>query len=157
MQSFVVPGQAGTDRLRQSGERAEWSASMLLSWTPSERWVLSLNPKLQGPEWNWAPTSAARLVDASGNRTNLDEDFGNYIVVNGSVQYFMGADLEHRFLLRAVNLLDEVYYERGGFGNQQNSRAGARGEIGLNSSAYYYPYGWNGKPRSFFLQYEYRF
>ena len=157
VQSFVVPGQAGTDRLRQSGERAEWSASMLLSWTPSERWVLSLNPKLQGPEWNWAPTSAARLVDASGNRTNLDEDFGNYIVVNGSVQYFMGADLEHRFLLRAVNLLDEVYYERGGFGNQQNSRAGARGEIGLNSSAYYYPYGWNGKPRSFFLQYEYRF
>jgi hypothetical protein len=157
VQSFVVPGNAGSDRYRQSGERAEWSASLLLSYTPSERWVLSLNPKWQGPEWNWAPTSAARLVDANGNRTNPDEDFGNYVVVNGSAQYFMGADMQHRFLLRAVNILDEDYYERGGFGNQQLSRAGARGEIGLNNSAYYYPYGWNGKPRSFFLQYEYRF
>lgn len=151
----LAPGQ--TSRTRQSGERAEWSASLLLSYTPSERWVFSLNPKWQGPEWNWAPTSAARLVDAVGNRTNPDENFGDYVVVNGSVQYFMGPDLQHRFLLRVVNILDEDYYERGGFGNQQLSRAGARGEIGLNNATYYYPYGWNGKPRSFFLQYEYRF
>ncbi len=151
----LAPGQ--TNRFRQSGERAEWSASLLVSYTPSERWVISLNPKWQGPEWNWAPTSAARLVDAAGNRTILDENFGDYVVVNGSVQYFMGADLQHRFLLRVVNILDEDYYERGGFGNQQLSRAGARGEIGLNNAAYYYPYGWNGKPRSFFLQYEYDF
>jgi iron complex outermembrane recepter protein len=151
----LVPGE--TNRTRQSGERAEWSASLLVSYTPSERWVVSLNPKWQGPEWNWAPTSAARLVDAAGNRTNPDENFGDYVVVNGSVQYFMGADLQHRFLLRVVNILDEDYYERGGFGNQQLSRAGARGEIGLNNAAYYYPYGWNGKPRSFFLQYEYDF
>ncbi len=151
----LVPGE--TNRTRQSGERAEWSASLLLSYTPSERWVVSLNPKWQGPEWNWAPTSAARLADAAGNRTNPDENFGDYVVVNGSVQYFMGADLQHRFLLRVVNILDEDYYERGGFGNQQLSRAGARGEVGLNDSEYYYPYGWNGKPRSFFLQYEYRF
>ncbi|MEY4642448.1 MAG: hypothetical protein RLZZ227_2442 [Pseudomonadota bacterium] len=157
VQPFIVPGDAGTNRVRQSGERAEWSASLLLSYTPSERWVLSLNPKWQGPEWNWAPTAAARLVDANGRRTNPDVDFGNYVVLNGSVQYFMGDDLQHRFLLRAVNMLDEDYLERGGFGNQQLSRAGARGEIGLNSSAYYYPYGWNGKPRSFFLQYEYSF
>jgi hypothetical protein len=69
----------------------------------------------------------------------------------------MGQDMQHRFLLRAVNIFDEQYYERGGFGTQQNSRAGARGEIGLNDSDYYYAYGWNGKPQSFWVQYEYRF
>lgn len=153
----LVAGAAGSERWRQSGERPEWSASMLLSYRPNDRWVVSLNPKWQGPEWNWAPAAAARLVDASGNRTNPDVDFGNYMVVNGSVQYFMGDDMQHRFLLRMVNILDEDYYERGGFTTQLNSRAGARGEIGLNDSSYYYSYGWNGKPRSFWAQYEYRF
>ena len=157
IQSFIVPGAAGSDAFRQSGERAEWSASLLLTYTPSERWVFALNPKWQGPEWNWAPAGAARLVNASGQRTNPDENFGDYLVVNGSVQYFMGENLEHRFLLRAVNILDERYAERGGFGTQQYSRAGARGELGLNDPAYYYPYIWNGKPRSFWLQYEYKF
>jgi iron complex outermembrane recepter protein len=156
-QTFIVPGNAGVNQFRQSGERAEWSASLLLTYTPSERWVFALNPKFQGPEWNYAPPGAARLVDASGNRTNPDQNFGDYVVVNASIQYFMGQELQHRFLLRAVNILDEEYYERGGFGNQQISRAGSRGEIGLNDPAYYYPYGWNGKPRSFWLQYEYRF
>ena len=156
-QSFIVPGDAGSQPSRQSGERAEWSASMLLTYTPSERWVFALNNKWQGPEWNWAPTGAARLVDAGGNRTVSDVDFGNYMVINGSVQYLMGQDLEHRFMLRVVNMLDETYFERGGFGNQAYSRAGARGELGQNDSAYYYPYGWNGKPRSFWVQYEYNF
>ena len=32
-----------------------------------------------------------------------------------------------------------------------------RGEIGPNDSAYYRQYGWNGKPRSFWIQYEYSF
>jgi iron complex outermembrane receptor protein len=157
VQTFNVPGSAGTEQFRQSGERAEWSASMLLTYTPTDRWVFAMNGKWQGPEWNWAPTGAARLVDASGQRTVQDEDFGNYMVVNGSVQYFMGADLQHRFLLRMVNMLDEGYFERGGFGNEAYSRAGARGELTQNDTNYYYSYGWNGKPRSFWLQYEYNF
>jgi hypothetical protein len=37
------------------------------------------------------------------------------------------------------------------------SRAGVRGEIGRFDPGYYYQYGWNGKPRSFWLQYEYSF
>jgi hypothetical protein len=119
--------------------------------------VFALNPKWQGAEWNWAPIGAARLVDANGRRAVEDVNFGDYVVWNGSVQYFMGADLEHRFLLRAVNILDEDYYERSGFGDQSYSRAGARGEIGRNDPEFYYAYGWNGKPRSFWLQYEYRF
>jgi outer membrane cobalamin receptor len=157
IQSFIVPGESGTTRTRQSGERAEWSASLLLTWTPSERWVFALNPKWQGPEWNYAPVGGARLVDASGQRLVQDENFGDYVVVNGSVQYFMGENLEHRFLLRAVNILDKDYFERGGFGTQQFSRAGARGELGLNDASYYYSYGWNGKPQSFWVQYEYKF
>ncbi|MES2626017.1 MAG: TonB-dependent receptor plug domain-containing protein [Pseudomonadota bacterium] len=154
---FVVPGAAGSDEFRQSGERAEWSASMLLSYTPNENWIISLNPKWQGPEWAYADGRSSRLVDASGNRTTPDLNFGDYVVLNGSVQYFMGADKEHRFLLRAVNILDENYYERGGLGIGILSRAAVRGEIGLNDSNYYNFYGWNGKPRSFFLQYEYQF
>lgn len=157
VQSFIVPGDAGSEQFRQSGERAEWSASMLLTYTPTDRWVFALNSKWQGPEWNWAPTAAARLVNASGQRVVQDEDFGNYMVVNGSVQYFMGNEMQHRFLLRVVNILDEDYFERGGFGNQAYSRAGARGELTQNDGNYYYAYGWNGKPRSFWLQYEYNF
>ncbi|MFM1896893.1 MAG: hypothetical protein RLZZ385_1967 [Pseudomonadota bacterium] len=156
-QSFVVPGDAGTSPTRQSGERAEWSASLLLTYTPSERWVFALNSKWQGPEWAYGDGRSSRLVDAAGNRTNPDLNFGDYVVFNGSIQYYLGRDLEHRFLLRAVNLLDEDYYERGGLGNQIVSRAAVRREIGLNDSEYYYFYGWNGKPRSFWLQYEYRF
>jgi iron complex outermembrane receptor protein len=157
VQTFNVPGEAGTDEFRQSGERAEWSASMLLTYTPTDRWVFAMNAKWQGPEWNWAPTGAARLVNTSGQRVVQDEDFGNYMVVNGSIQYFMGMDLQHRFLLRVVNMLDEDYFERGGFGNQAYSRAGARGELTQNDANYYYSYGWNGKPRSFWVQYEYNF
>jgi hypothetical protein len=155
--SFMVPGLAGTEEFRQSGERAEWSASLLLSYTPNEDWVFSLNSKLQGPEWAYSDARSSRLVDASGNRTNPDNNFGDYMVLNGSVQYFMGDDNEHRFLLRAVNILDEAYYERVGGGNQRVSKAGVRGELGINNSDYYYFYGWNGKPRSFWVQYEYQF
>lgn len=157
VQSFIVPGPAGSSATRQSGERAEWSSSLLLTYTPTERWVFALNAKWQGPEWAYGDGRSSRLVDANGNRTNPDLNFGDYVVFNGSVQYYLGADLEHRFLLRAVNLLDEDYYERAGLGNQLVSRAGVRREIGLNDSSYYYFYEWNGKPRSFWFQYEYRF
>ncbi len=155
--SFVVPGAAGENKFRQSGERAEWSASMLMSYTPNENWIVSLNPKWQGPEWAYADGRSSKIVDASGNRTTPDLNFGDYVVLNGSVQYFMGDNKEHRFMLRAVNLLGEKYYERGGLGVAVLSRAAVRGELGLNDSNYYNFYGWNGKPRSFFLQYEYQF
>ena len=155
--NFVVPGDAGAKKLRQSSERAEWSASLLLTYTPTPDWVFALNTKWQGPEWAYGNGRSSRLVDANGNRTNPDVNFGDYMVVNGSVQYFMGDDNQHRFLIRAVNLLDEDYFERAGLGNQMVSRAGVRGEIGENDSSYYYDYGWNGKPRSFWVQYEYSF
>lgn len=155
---FVVPGPAGANERRQSTERPEWSLSGLFTFTPSERWVFALNPRYQGPEWAYAPASAARLVDANGERVVPDVNFGNYFVLNGSVQYFLGENLEHRFMIRAVNLLDEDYFERASGGSDLRiSRAAVRGEIGPEDSAYYRQYGWNGKPRSIWLQYEYRF
>ena len=155
---FVVPGKAGSAEYRQSSERPEWTLSGLITYTPTDRWTFALNPRLQGPEWAYAGTSLARMVDENGNRVVEDLNFGDYFVLNGSVQYFLGEEKQHRFLIRGVNLLDEEYYERasGGSGYSRD-RAVVRGEVGPNDSAYYRQYGWNGKPRSFWIQYEYSF
>ncbi|WP_299595761.1 TonB-dependent receptor [uncultured Microbulbifer sp.] len=158
---FVVPGSvgsAGSNEFRQSSERPEWSASALLTYTPTDRWVFALNPTWQGPEWAYAGSTQSRLVDEQGDRVSGDLNFGNYLVWNGSLQYYMGANRDHRFLMRAVNILDEDYYERASASaDKQVSRAGVRGEIDRFDGDYYYQYGWNGKPRSFWLQYEYNF
>jgi iron complex outermembrane recepter protein len=153
----VVPGRAGSERFRQSGERPEWLASALITYEPTDRIILSVNPKFQGKEWLYVQNNAARLVDAAGNRTNPDVNFGNYAVVNASVQYFHGDDKEHRFMLRVVNLFDKKYSERGGATDRAFARAAIRGDLGVNDSNYYYTYQWNGKPLSFYLQYEYNF
>ena len=155
---FVIPGEAGNEAERQSSERPEWSASTQVSFRPSDRWVVSLNTRFQGPEWAYAGGTDSRLVDENGERTNPDLNFGDYVVVNGSVQYFMGDSQQHRFMLRAVNILDEDYFERASASaDRELSRAGVRGEIDRFDPEWHYQYGWNGKPRSFWLQYEYTF
>ncbi len=154
----VVPGTAGSSALRQSGERPEWSLSGLITYEPSERWILALNPRLQGPEYAYAGGTAARLVDANGNRAVPDQNFGEYFVLNGSVQYFLGEDRQHRILVRGVNLLGEEYFERGSAGSFQSlNRSVVRNETGVNNAENYTTYGWNGKPQSFWIQYEYSF
>lgn len=154
----VVPGSAGSSPLRQSGERPEWSLSGLITYEPTDRWILALNPRLQGPEYAYAGGAAARLVDANGARVIPDQNFGEYFVLNGSVQYFMGEDRQHRILLRGVNLLGEDYFERGSAGSFQSlNRAVVRNETGVNNAENYTTYGWNGKPTSFWIQYEYSF
>ena len=153
----IVPGRAGSNAFRQSGERPEWLASALLTWQPSDRWIFALNPRWQGPEWLYVQNNAARLVDAAGERTNPDLNFGDYFVLNASVQFFMGAEKQHRLMLRGVNLFDKYYWERGGATDRAVSRAGVRGEINTLNPGYFYTYGFTGKPRSFFLQYEYKF
>ena len=155
---FVVPGPAGNSELRQSSERPEWTLSGLITYTPNDRWVFALNPRWQGPEYAYAGTSLARLVDENGERVVDDVNFGDYFVLNGSVQYFMGENRQHRILLRAVNILDEDYFERASGGaTLEVESAAVRREIGPQNSEYYRQYGWNGKPRSLFLQYEYTF
>ena len=154
----VVPGIAGSDRTRQSGERPEWTLSGLITYTPSDRWVFALNPRWQGPEFAYAGGTAARLVDLAGNRSIPDQNFGDYFVLNGSIQYFLDDDKKHRVTVRGVNLLDEQYYERGAAGAFQSiNRSVIRGETGVNNASNYTTYGWNGKPRSFWIQYEYQF
>jgi iron complex outermembrane recepter protein len=152
----VVPGRAGSDPFRQSGERPEWMASALITYTPTDRSVFAVNPRWQGPEWLYVQNNAARFVNAAGERTNPDVNFGDYMVVNASVQYYLGEEFEHRFLLRIVNLFDKKYSERGGATDRAFSRAAVRGELGVNDPAYYYTYQWNGKPLSLYLQYEYK-
>lgn len=155
---MIVPGPAGSDPFRQSSERPEWVASALVSYTPTPDWSFSLNSRWQGPEWGYAGGRAGRLVNADGERVIPDMNMGDYFVLNGSIQYFMGDAKQHRFMLRAVNLLDEDYFERSSASSQRDaSRAAVRGEIGVNDPEYYFQYGWNGKPRSFWLQYEYEF
>lgn len=154
----VLPGPAGSEAFRQSAERPEWSLSGLFTMTPTDRLTLSLNPRYQGPEWAYAPGALARLVDTAGNRVVEDVNFGNYFVLNGSIQVKLGDDKQHRFMLRAVNILNEDYFERYSGGSTLGvSRAAVRGEIGPQNSSYYRQYGWNGKPRSFWVQYEYSF
>lgn len=154
----VVPGTAGSSALRQSGERPEWSLSGLITYEPTDRWILALNPRLQGPEYAYAGGTAARLVDANGERAVPDMNFGEYFVLNGSIQYFLGKDRQHRILLRGVNLLGEEYYERGAAGAFQSlNRSVVRNETGVNNAENYTTYGWNGKPQSFWIQYEYSF
>jgi outer membrane receptor protein involved in Fe transport len=156
--NFVVPGDAGYARKRQVAETPEWSASALLTYTPTDRWTIALNPKWQGPEWAYAGNTNGRLVNAAGERVSPDLNFGDYMVVNASVQYYMGVEKQHRFLLRVVNLLDEDYYERASASaDKLVSRAAVRGELTSLDADYYYQYGWNGKPQSFWLQYEYKF
>jgi len=155
---YLIPGVRGTADLIQSTERPEWTLSGLVTYTPTDRWVFALNPRWQGPEWANSGTSVARLVDENGDRIFERLNFGDYFVLNGSIQYFLGDDLEHRFLIRGVNLLDEDYFERASGGSSYTrDRAVVRGEVGPNDSAYYRQYGWNGKPRSFWIQYEYSF
>lgn len=154
----VVPGVAGSAAKRQSAERPEWTLSGLITYTPNDRWVFALNPRWQGPEWAWAGGSAARLVDANGNRVIPDMNTGDWFVLNGSVQYFLGDDRQHRVMLRVVNILDEDYFERGSAGSYQSlNRAVVRNESGVTDAENYTNYGWNGKPRSAWIQYEYRF
>jgi outer membrane receptor protein involved in Fe transport len=154
----VVPGPAGSSPLRQSGERPEWSLSGLITYEPTDRWIIALNPRLQGPEFAYAGGTAARLVDANGERAIPDLNFGEYFVLNGSVQYFLGDNRQHRILVRGVNLLNEDYYERGAAGAFQSlNRSVVRNETGVNNASNYTTYGWNGKPQSFWIQYEYSF
>ena len=151
---YFVPGQ--TEQI-QSSERPEWSASTLFTFTPGDRWIFSLNPRFQGSEFAYMRSRGDRLVDANGVRIFEPYDFGDYVLVNGSIQYLMGNDLQHRFLLRLVNILDENAHERAGSADRRTSRAAIRGELTANDADYYYYYDWNTKPRSVFLQYEYSF
>ncbi len=126
----------------------EWFATGNIRYsTDSGRWHFTLLPRWQGKETIQAPA-------VSG----LPEyNYGDWFVLNGSVQYWMGEQRNHRFQLRLVNILDEEYGGRASFGNQFYGSAFIRGEYTNRDPRYFYPYTFQGKERSFFVSYSYKF
>lgn len=111
------------------------------------RWHFSLLPRMQGKE----------IIQAPAVSGLPDFDYGDWFVLNATVQYWMGDDRQHRFQLRGVNLLDEEYGERGAFGNQFYGSAFIRGEFTNTDPEYFYPYIFQGKRRAFYVTYSYQF
>ncbi len=132
---------AGTDL--QINETPEYMIQGNIVWNSADdRLHITILPRYQGPEYA-----------TGGVRNSLRTNFGNYLVVNGSVAYWAGDKRQHRFQLRLVNILNETYAERWGYGNQRFGSAFIRGEIALNSPQYFYGYPFEGKPRSIFASY----
>ncbi len=132
---------AGSDL--QINETPEYMIQGNIVWNSrDDRFHVTLLPRYQGPEY---------ATGGVGN--SLRTNFGNYLVVNGSLAYWAGDKRQHRFQVRVVNILDETYAERWGYGNQRFGSAFIRGEIALNSPQYFYGYPFEGKPRSVFASY----
>ena len=131
----------GSDR--QINETPEYMIQGTLAWHSSDqRFHVNLFPRYQGPEYS-----------TGGPGAKFRHNFGNYLVVNGSLAYWAGSERQHRFQLRLVNIFDEVYAERYGYGNMRYSVAGVRGELTSANDAYYYGYPFEGKPRSVYVSY----
>jgi outer membrane cobalamin receptor len=127
----------------QINETPEYMIQGNIVWnSPGDRFHITLLPRYQGPEYA-----------TGGVKSSLRTNFGNYLVVNGSIAYWAGDKRQHRFQLRLVNILNEHYAERWGYGNQRFGSAFIRGEIKLNSPEYFYGYPFEGKPRSIFGSY----
>lgn len=133
---------------RQINATPEWFATGNIRYSSdSGRWHFSLLPRWQGRE----------IIQAPAVSGLPDFNYGDWLVLNGSVQYWLGDNREHRLQLRAVNMLDEYYGERAGFGNQFYGSAFIRGEYTNRDPEYFYPYIFQGKGRSFFVSYSYQF
>lgn len=127
----------------QVNETPEYMIQGTLAWhSPDQRFHVNLFPRYQGPEYA-----------TGGPAAKFRHNFGNYLVVNGSLGFWAGSERQHRFQLRLVNIFDEVYAERYGYGNMRYSVAGVRGELTAADDAYYYGYPFEGKPRSVYVSY----
>ncbi|MFN4176464.1 TonB-dependent receptor plug domain-containing protein [Phenylobacterium sp.] len=112
----------------------------------SGRFHFSLLPRYQGPEY------------ATGGPGNvLRHNFGEYLVVNATAGYWFGEDNQYRLQFRVVNLLDEKYAERYGYGNMRFSKDFITGKIKTTDLAYYYGYPFEGKPRAYYVTFSTKF
>ena len=131
----------------QINETPEWMVQGGLTYaSESNRFHMSIMPRMQGPEWA-----------TGGLRSSLRKNFGEYLVVNLTVGYWAGENQQHRFQVRVVNLFDENYAERYGFGNMRYSQAFNSGQIKVTDPAYYYGYAFEGKPRAVYFSYSTKF
>ncbi len=127
----------------QINETPEYMIQGNVAWNSTDdRFHVNLLPRYQGPEF---------ATGGVGN--SLRHNFGNYFLMNGSIGYWAGDEKQHRFQLRLVNIFNEKYAERYGYGNQRFGSAFIRGEIKLNSPEYFYGYAFEGKPRSVYVSY----
>lgn len=131
----------------QINETPEYMIGGNLRWTsPDDRFSITLFPRYQGPEYA-----------TGGVNSSLRHNFGNYFLMNGSIGYRLGDERQHQFQLRVVNIFDQKYAERYGYGNMRYGSAFIRGEIALNSPEYFYGYEFEGKPRSVYISYSTKF
>jgi iron complex outermembrane receptor protein len=131
----------------QINETPEYMIQGNLNWNSADdRLHLTLLPRYQGPEF------------ATGGVNNaLRNNFGNYFVMNGSIGLWLGEKRQHRFQLRVVNIFDQTYAERWAYGNRRFSEAFVTGQIALNGPGYFYGYPFEGKKRSFYVNYITKF
>ncbi|ADU12231.1 TonB-dependent receptor plug domain-containing protein [Asticcacaulis excentricus] len=149
---------SGSRKGLQLGETPSWFSTASVNWTSqNRRWKFLALARIQGSEWaRGGPAIAGTTkpaVNGRGQDTGVPKfshNFGNYTVVNASVTYLAGEQLQHRFQLRIVNLFDEYYAERYGYGNNFYGSAFNRGEYTNTDDRYFYGYPFEGKPRSFY-------
>ena len=131
----------------QINETPEWFVIGRLNWeSKGGRIKAQLLSRTQGPEWA-----------TGGPAEKFRHNFGDYTVVNGTLTFLAGKDLQHRFQLRVANLFDTYYAERYGYGNNFYGAAFNRGEYTNTDDRYFYGYPFEGKPRSFYLTYSTKF
>ncbi|TAJ68211.1 MAG: TonB-dependent receptor [Phenylobacterium sp.] len=143
--------KTGVLKGEQIGETPAWFISGMLEWTsPDRRLNVAVMPRLQGSEF------------ASGGLTvngvpQIRKNFGKYTVTNATVNYFLGDDLQYQLQFRVVNVFNEKYAERYGFGNQLYGSAFNRGEYTNRDPRYFFGYPFEGKPRAFYGTFTARF
>lgn len=142
----------------QLNETPEWFATASLDWeSQDQRLKLQILPRFQGAEWSTGGPAIAGTTRPAVNGRGADTgvpryryNFGDYTVVNATITYLMGAEMQHRLQLRVVNMFDEDYAERWGYGNNFYGAAFNRGEYTNTDDRYFYGYPFEGKPRSFY-------
>jgi outer membrane receptor for ferrienterochelin and colicin len=156
----------GSRKGLQLNETPSWFATASINWTSEDkRLKVQFLPRIQGSEWSTGgPAIAGTTKPAGPNGRGADTgvpryryNFGDYTVVNATITYMAGEDMQHRFQLRVANLFDEYYAERWGFGNNFYGAAFNRGEYTNTDDRYFYGYPFEGKPRSIYATYATKF
>jgi len=150
---------SGSRKGLQLNETPAWFATGAIDWKSLDgRLKIQLLPRFQGAEYSTGGPAIAGTTKPAINGIGADTgisryryNFGSYSVVNATITYLLGDDLQHRIQFRVVNLLDTKYAERWGFGNNFYGAAFNRGEYTNQDDRYFYGYPFEGKPRSVYV------
>jgi outer membrane receptor for ferrienterochelin and colicin len=156
---------SGSKKGQQIGETPAWFATTAIDWTSAnKRLKLQVLTRLQGAEFATGgpaiPGTTKAAVAGKGADSGVPRyryNFGDYTVTNATLTYMMGEHMQHRLQFRVVNLFNEYYAERYGYGNNFYGAAFNRGEYTNTDDRYFYGYPFEGKPRSFYLTFATKF